>query len=94
MPTEKKDKFYHKDNEPLYHSLMYSLISVVSIGRLAAFYVILVPMEYIPNEPPHSAYVIVSFCTCKKVPLFSFEIFRRLGASANISSASPPAQVG
>ena len=62
---------------------------------LTAFYVILVPMEYIPNEPPHSAYVIVSFCTCKKVTLFSFEIFRRLGASANISSASPPpAQVG
>ena len=36
---------------------------VVSIGRLTAFYVILVPMEYIPSEPPHSAYVSVSFCT-------------------------------
>ena len=65
-------------------------IWVVSIGRLAAFYVVLVPMEYIPSKPPLCAYVIVSFCTCKKVPLFGLEIFRRLGASAIISSASPP----
>ena len=34
---------------------------VVYIGRLTAFYVIFVPMEYIPSEPPHSPYVIVSF---------------------------------
>ena len=34
---------------------------VVFIGRLAAFYVVLVPMEFIPSEPPQSAYVIVSF---------------------------------
>ena len=33
----------------------------VYIGRLTAFYVIFVPMEYIPSEPPHSPYVIVSF---------------------------------
>ena len=33
---------------------------VVSIGRLTAFYVVLVPLEYIPGEPPHSNYVIVS----------------------------------
>ena len=32
---------------------------VVSIGRLTTFYVILVPMELIPIEPPHFAYVIV-----------------------------------
>ena len=40
--------------------------TVVSIGRLTAFYVVLVPMEYILSEPPHSAYVIVSFCTGHK----------------------------
>ena len=34
-------------------------IGVVSIGRLTAFYVVLVPMELIPSEPPHFAYVIV-----------------------------------
>ena len=28
-------------------------ILVVSIGRLTAFYVVLVPMEFIPSEPPH-----------------------------------------
>ena len=37
--------------------------SVVSIGRLTAFYVVLVPLEYILSEPPHSTYIIVSFCT-------------------------------
>ena len=26
---------------------------VVSIGRLTAFYVVFVPLEYILNEPPH-----------------------------------------
>ena len=32
---------------------------VVSIGRLTAFYVVLVPIELIPSEPPHFAYIIV-----------------------------------
>ena len=34
---------------------------VVSIGRFPAFYVVLVPLEYIPSIPPHSTYVIVYF---------------------------------
>ena len=33
---------------------------VVSIGRLAALYVVFVPLEYNLTEPPHSTYVIVS----------------------------------
>ena len=40
--------------------------TVVSIGRLTAFYVVLVPMELIPSKPPHGTYVIVSFCTLQK----------------------------
>ena len=32
-----------------------NFLGVVSIVRLTAFYVDLVPMEYIPSEPPHSA---------------------------------------
>ena len=32
---------------------------VVSIGHFAAFYVVLVPLEYIPTLPPHFTYVIV-----------------------------------
>ena len=28
-------------------------IKVVSIGCLTAFYVLFVPLEYIPNKPPH-----------------------------------------
>ena len=43
---------------------------VVSIGRLTAFYVVLVPMEYIPSKPPHSAYVIVSFLYLQKGSTF------------------------
>ena len=43
---------------------------VVSIGRLAAFYVVLVPMELIPSKPPPYAYVIVSFCTLQKCSTF------------------------
>ena len=31
--------------------------SVVSIGRLTAFYVVLVPVELIPSKPPPCAYV-------------------------------------
>ena len=32
---------------------------VVSIGRFAAFYIVLVLLEYIPTIPPHFTYVIV-----------------------------------
>ena len=32
---------------------------VVSIGRLTAFYVVLVPMEFIPSKPPLYAYVSI-----------------------------------
>ena len=42
----------------------------VSIGHLTAFYVVLVPMEYIPSEPPHSAYVIVSLLYLQKGSTF------------------------
>ena len=69
--------------------------TVVSIGRLTAFYVVLVPKEYIPSEPPHSAYVIVSFVLSKKVPLFSVNIgfyvlthLRRGEGGANICGRS------
>ena len=34
---------------------------VVSIGRLTAFYVVIVPMELIRSEPPPYSYVIVLF---------------------------------
>ena len=51
---------------------------VVSIGRLTAFCVVLVPMEFIPSEPPHSNYVIVSFSTLQK----------GLRAAANIEETS------
>ena len=34
-------------------------ILVVSIGHSPAFYVVLVPLEYIPTILPHSTYVIV-----------------------------------
>ena len=43
---------------------------VVSIGCFTAFYVVLVPMEFIPSEPPHSAYVIVSFLYLQKGSTF------------------------
>ena len=43
---------------------------VVSIGRLTAFYVVLVPMEYIPSKPLLSAYVIVSFLYLQKSSTF------------------------
>ena len=46
------------------------LKSVVSIGRLTAFYVVLVPMELIPSKPPPCAYVIVLFCTLQKGSTF------------------------
>ena len=32
---------------------------VVSIGHSPAFYVVFVPLEYIPSIPSHSTYVIV-----------------------------------
>ena len=50
---------------------------VVSIGRLTAFYVVLVPLDFIPSEPPLYAYIMVCFVLCKKAPLFSFEILSR-----------------
>ena len=43
---------------------------VVSIGRLTAFYVVLVPMEYIPSKPPHSAYVTVLLMYLQKGSTF------------------------
>ena len=45
-------------------------IKVVSIGRLTAFYDVLVPMEYILSKPPHSAYIIVSFLYLQKGSTF------------------------
>ena len=33
--------------------------SVVSIGRLTTFYVVFVPLEYIPSRPPQNTYIIV-----------------------------------
>ena len=45
-------------------------VKVVSIGRLTAFYVVLVPVELIPSKPPLYAYVIVSFCTLQKGSTF------------------------
>ena len=53
--------------------------TVVSIGRLTAFYVVLVPVELIPSEPPHGTYVIVSFCTLQKGSTFNFEILQNHG---------------
>ena len=47
-------------------------VSVVSIGRLIAFYVVLVPMELIPSEPPHFAYVNV---LAKRFLVFPWGIF-------------------
>ena len=45
-------------------------VLVVSIGRLTAFNVVLVPMEFIPSKPPHIPYVIVLFCTLQKGSTF------------------------
>ena len=53
-----------------------SINLVVSIGRLTAFYVLLVPMELIPSKPPMALTSLFCFVLCKKVPLFSFEILR------------------
>ena len=52
---------------------------VVSIGRLTACYVVFVPLEHFPSEPPHSTYVIVLF----------LYFYKELRGVANISSASP-----
>ena len=40
---------------------------VVSIGHFPAFYAILVPLEYVPNIPLHSSYIIDFFHTFQKV---------------------------
>ena len=50
--------------------------TVVSIGHLIAFYVVLVPIEYVPSEPPIPLTSAFSFVLSKKVPLFSFEILQ------------------
>ena len=48
----------------LYNGLIYLTnhmtiaIWVVSIGRFAAFYFVLVPLEYVPTIPPHSTFVL------------------------------------
>ena len=39
---------------------------VVSSGHSRAFYVVFVPLEYIPSIPPHSTYIIV-ICTYHRV---------------------------
>ena len=36
------------------------LYGVVSIGHFPTFYVVFVPLEYVPTIPPHSTCVIVS----------------------------------
>ena len=46
-------------------------LTVVSIGRLTAFFVILVPVELIPSKPPHTHYVIVVFSTLQKGSTYS-----------------------
>ena len=43
------------------------MVIVVSIGRLTAFYIVFVPLEYIPCEPPHGNYAIVSFVLYKRL---------------------------
>ena len=58
------------DSFPLTPNLSLCLSEVVSIGRLTAFYVVLVPLELIPSEPPLYAYVIVLFCTLQKGSTF------------------------
>ena len=54
---------------------------VVSTGCLRAFYVILVPLEYILTIPPHSTYVIV----------ICFILFKKIEGPQHISSAFLPA---
>ena len=42
-------------------------VRVVSIGHFPAFYVVLVPLEYVSNIPPHSSYVTdICFVLFKK----------------------------
>ena len=76
IPSNSKDWYQTikwNDND---HSIdkMSMLQAVVSIGRLTAFYVVLVPLELIPSKPPLCAYVIVSFCTLQKGSTF-FVVF-------------------
>ena len=54
--------FFHRTFYLFYFFIYHTFLSVVSTGRLNAFYVGLVPLEYFPSEPPHSTYVIVSLC--------------------------------
>ena len=44
----------------LFHlCVFFSCSPVVSIGRFRAFYVVFVPLEYVPTIPPHSTFAIV-----------------------------------
>ena len=43
-----------------------TVLEVVSIGGLTAFYAVFVPLEYIPSKPPHYTYVIVISLYFKK----------------------------
>ena len=52
---------------------------VVSIGRLTAFYVIFVPMEYIPSKPPHWTYIIVLFLyLAKRLHFFGSRFYKTI----------------
>ena len=51
-------------------SFLLQPLIVVSIGRLTASYAVLVPLEFIPSEPPLYACVIVLFCTLQKGSTF------------------------
>ena len=58
-------------------SLQQILCKVVSIGRLTAFYVVFLPLEYIPSRPPHQD-LRHSYCT--EIPLIATSV----GQTANI----------
>ena len=45
------------------------LVSVVSIGHSLAFYVVFIPLEYIPSILHHSTYVIVSHTFRERVTI-------------------------
>ena len=60
---------YRGESEKLVR-ILFEMVRVVSIGRLTGFYVVLVPMELIPMEPPLFAYIIVSFCTLQKASTY------------------------
>ena len=63
---------YTTCNLVYYHMNAFCSATVVSIGRFPAFYVVLVPLEYIPSIPPHSSYVIVLMVFTYKARFLSF----------------------